>query len=117
MENLGLVLKISGIGIVLLFLILVILAGLINLMTRYLHDKPEEEEEETTDTPEATVDEVAPESKQDLQLVAAIALAVYRAQVEMATPQQVESGAEMNSWRQFNLINRLNQSSNIRRPK
>lgn len=117
MENLSLALQISGIGIVALFLILVVLAGIISLMTKYLVDKPEKEEEELTETPAEKIEIVAPESKQDLKLAAAIALAIYRAQVEMSAVQPVEAGADVNSWRQFKLINRLNQSSNIRRTK
>lgn len=118
MENLGLALQISGIGIVALFLILVVLAGIISLMTKYLVDKPEKQEEgETTETQAEKIEVVAPETKQDLKLAAAIALAIYRAQVEMSAVQTVEAGAEVNSWRQFKLINRLNQSSNIRRTK
>lgn len=118
MENLGLALQISGIGIFALFLVLVVLAGIISLMTRYLVDRPEkQEEEEESVTQIEKNEEVAPESNQDLKLAAAVALAIYRAQVEMSTVQTVEAGAEVNSWRQFKLINRLNQSSNIRRTK
>lgn len=117
MENLPLALQISGIGIVALFLVLVVLAGIISLMTKYLVDRPEKEEEDISETPEVSIEEVAPESKNDLKLAAAIALAIYRAQVEMSAVKPVETGAEVNSWRQFKLINRLNQSSNVRRAK
>ncbi len=118
MENLPLALQISGIGIVALFLVLVVLAGIISLMTKYLVDRPEkDEDEDISETPEVSIEEVAPESKNDLKLAAAIALAIYRAQVEMSAVKPVETGAEVNSWRQFKLINRLNQSSNVRRAK
>jgi Na+-transporting methylmalonyl-CoA/oxaloacetate decarboxylase gamma subunit len=119
MENLEFALKASGTGILFLLLALVALAGIISLMTKYLVDKPEKEEddEETVEIPAEIIKEDAPESKKDLKLAAAIALAIYRSQVEMSAVRPVETGAEVNSWRQFNLINRLNQSSNIRRPK
>lgn len=117
MENLGLALQISGIGIVALFLILVVLAGIISLMTKYLVDKPEKQEEEAVSVAQIENEEVSPESNQDLKLAAAIALAIYRAQVEMSAISPVETGVEVNSWRQIKLINRLNQSSNIRRAK
>jgi len=45
MENLGLALKISGVGIVVLLLVLTVFAGLISLLTKFLKDKPEEEQE------------------------------------------------------------------------
>lgn len=118
MENLGFALQVSGIGILLLLLVLILLAGVISLMTKYLVDRPEkEEEEETPVVPAVVQEEVVPETKQDLKLAAAIGLAIYRAQVEMVTVQPVKSGTEVNSWRQAKLINRLNQSSNIRRAK
>jgi sodium pump decarboxylase gamma subunit len=118
MENLGLALQISGIGIVALFFVLVVLAGIISLMTKYLVDKPEKQEEEAESEAQIEkIEEVAPESNQDLKLAAAIALAIYRSQVEMSAVSPVETGVEVNSWRQIKLINRLNQSSNIRRGK
>ena len=119
MENLGIALQVSGIGIVTLLIVLVLLAGLISLMTKYLVDKPEKEEEaeEISVVPAVVKEEAVPESKQDLKLAAAIALAIYRAQVEMAAVKPAEGSTEVNSWRQIKLINRLNQSSNIRRAK
>lgn len=119
MENLGFAIQVSVIGIIALLVILVLLAGLISLMTKYLVDKPEkEEEQEELPISEAEVQkEEVPESKNDLKLAAAVALAIYRAQMEIATVTPAETGTEINSWRQMKLINRLNQSSNIRRAK
>jgi len=120
MENLGFALQVSVIGIIALLVVLVALAGLISLMTKYLVDKPEKQEDEHEETPvtEAVVQkEEVPESKKDLKLAAAVAVAIYRAQMEMAAVRPTETGIEVNSWRQMKLFNRLNQSSNIRRAK
>jgi len=119
MENLGFAIQVSVIGIIALLLVLVLLAGLISLMTKYLVDKPEkeEEEQEAPVTIAEVQEEEVPESKKDLKLAAAVALAIYRAQMEMATVKPAETGTEINSWRQIKMINRLNQSSNIRRAK
>lgn len=108
-------LKISGVGIVVLLLVLVALAGVVSLMTKFIVDKPEKEteveEEETTAIAES------PKTKSNLEAVAAIALALYRAQTEIQSSETSAPAGEINSWRQFNLQRRLTQSSTIRRTR
>lgn len=108
-------LKISGVGIVVLLLVLVALAGVVSLMTKFIVDKPEKEteveEEETTAIAES------PKEKSNLEAVAAIALALYRAQTEIQSSETSAPAGEINSWRQFNLQRRLTQSSTIRRTR
>ena len=62
-------------------------------------------------------EETTTEKKSDLQLVAAIALALYRAQTETQLAAPESSAVEVNAWRQFGLQRRLTQSSTIRRTK
>lgn len=108
-------LKISGVGIVVLLLVLVALAGIVSLMTKYIVDKPEKEEKaEEKAEPVATA---KPEKKSNLETVAAIALALYRAQTEIQSTETSTPSGEFNSWRQFNLQRRLTQSSTIRRSR
>jgi sodium pump decarboxylase gamma subunit len=116
MENmLGTALKISGIGIVVLLLVLVVLAGIVYLMTRFIVDKEDKEEmlEEEKIQPNAEV--VEPRS--DLKLAAAVAVAIARAQADTQAVTTETSAGEVNSWRQFGLQRRLNQSSTIRRAR
>ena len=109
-------LKISGIGIVVLLLVLIILAGIVSLMTRFIVDKPEKEEEVVEEVKPAQV--AAPkDDKKDLAMVAAIALAVCRAQTEMQSVETAAPAGEVNAWKQFNLQRRLAQSSNFRRTR
>ncbi|MBN2257340.1 MAG: OadG family protein [Anaerolineaceae bacterium] len=116
MENILLdALKISGIGIFALLLILALLAGVVSLMTKHIKDKPEED----------TVEEAAPQlqaasktgKKSNLGLVAAIAVAIAKAQSEMTMAGDGTQPGEVNAWRQFQLHRRLTQSSTIRRAK
>ncbi|PKO14880.1 MAG: hypothetical protein CVU39_12440 [Chloroflexi bacterium HGW-Chloroflexi-10] len=118
MNDLVFALQISGIGIVLLLIALSLLAGLISLMTKYIVDKPEKTNEENSDVVEtkAEVEEFVSDKK-DLQLAAAIAVALYRAQLEITSVSTEQAGETMNSWRQFKLNRRLNQSSTIRRTR
>lgn len=109
-------LQISGIGIVALLISLSLLAGLISLMTKYIVDKPEKQEEEVES--EAAVAPVeSPAEKSDLQKVAAIAVALYRSQLELTSLPGEDSGGAMNSWQQFRLNRRLNQSATFRRTR
>lgn len=111
-------LQISGIGIIALLISLSLLAGLISLMTKYIVDKPEKDDNESVDTVETAV--VATETisdKSDLKLAAAIALAVYRAQLEITSIPTLHPEGAVNSWQQFKLNRRLNQSSTIRRTR
>jgi sodium pump decarboxylase gamma subunit len=112
-------LKISGIGIVVLLLVLALLAVLVWLMTVFIVDKPEKvsKPEEETQPVAAEKTEVKTEAKAELQKVAAIALALARAQMETAAIESPEIGGEFNAWRQFNLQRRLTQSQNIRRSR
>jgi sodium pump decarboxylase gamma subunit len=108
-------LKISGVGIVVLLLVLVVLAGVVSLMTKFIVEKPEKEEDEEENAEPAISAE--PEKKSNLETVAAIALALYRAQTEIQTSETTAPAGEINSWRQFNLQRRLTQSSTIRRSR
>lgn len=114
-STLAFALKISGIGIVVLLLVLVLLAVVVGLMTRFIVDKPEKKEETVEEISSAS--EALPEGKSNLEVIAAIALAIARGQAETQSVQSLTSAGEVNSWRQFNLQRRLNQSSNIRRTR
>lgn len=115
-QTLSTALAISGIGIVVLLLVLTALAGIIYLMTRYLVDK-EEKEEVTEQAAAPAVAVEAEETGADLKLVAAVAVAIARAQADTVTVSAETSAGEVNSWRQFGLQRRLNQSSTIRRTR
>ena len=110
-------LSISGIGIVVLLLVLALLAGVVALMTKYIVDKPEKEdsEEEIEEVQETTAS--VPEKNTGLEKIAVIALALARAQAETITTQSLAPAGELNSWRQFNLQKRLAKSSTIRRSR
>jgi sodium pump decarboxylase gamma subunit len=110
-------LKISGIGIVVLLLVLTVLAGVVSLMTKFIVEKPEKESD--SDEEEVAEIEAADSSDKEskLETVAAIALALYRAQTEIQTNESSAPAGEINSWRQFNLQRRLTQSSTIRRSR
>ena len=117
-NNLLFALQISGIGIVVLLLVLTVLAGLVYLMTRYIVDKPEEEEGATEETLQPAIVEIE-DTQSDLKLVAVIALALARAQAEIQSREMESeiSAGVLDSWRQFGLHRRLNQSSTIRRTR
>lgn len=106
-------LKISGVGIAALLLVLVLLAGLVSLMTKFIVDKPEQK----TEIEAKESEEPVKEKKSDLGIIAVIALALYRAQTEIQPGESNTPAGELNSWRQFNLQRRLNQSSTIRRSR
>jgi sodium pump decarboxylase gamma subunit len=115
MENLGLALKISGIGIVVLLLVLTVFAGLISLLTKFLKDKPEEEQEAGEE--EELEAEAEPSSEEsDLERLAVMAVAIARAQSAFFTVSQT-TGSAFNSWGQFHLNRRLNTSVTSRRTK
>lgn len=117
-STLGFALKISGIGIVVLLLVLTALAGIVYLMTRFIVDKKEESEEEgTVEETSAPVAAAIEESKTDLTLAAAIAVAIARAQAEMNVVSSESAGEAVNAWYSFGLQRRLTQSSTIRRTK
>jgi sodium pump decarboxylase gamma subunit len=109
-------LQISGIGIIALLIALSLLAGLISLMTKYIVDKPEKQEEDDT-TEELSAAMESSSDKNDLQLVAAIAVALYRSQLELTSQPSENDGGAMNSWQQFRLNRRLSQSANVRRTR
>lgn len=115
-NNLLFALQISGIGIVVLLLVLAALAGVVYLMTRFIVDKEETEEgaEESAPAAEAAAIE---EPKTDLKLAAAIAVAIARAQAEMQVVSTEAEGGELNAWRQFGLQRRLTQPSTFRRTR
>ena len=113
-NNLLYALQISGIGIVVLLLVLLAFAGIVWLMTRYIVGKPEKEEEPEEAEPSALK---IPGEKSDLGKIAAVALALARAQAEIQTTALPINAREINSWRQFNLHRRLTQSQTLRRTR
>jgi sodium pump decarboxylase gamma subunit len=116
-STLGFALKISGIGIVVLLLVLAALAGIVYLMTRFIVDKEEPEEEGTVEETPAPAAAAVEEKKTDLTLAAAIAVAIARAQAEMNVVSSESAGETVNAWYAFGLQRRLTQSSTIRRTK
>lgn len=117
MENtLLLALKISGIGIVVLLAVLAVFAGLVSLMTTFLKDKPEEEESSDEEEVEGIDEPELASVEPDLSRVAAIAVALARAQSVFTTASQ-PTGTFLNSWGQFHLNRRLNSSMPTRRTR
>ena len=113
MENLGLALQISGVGILVLLAVLALFAGLISLLTRILKDKPKEESERG-DELEAAAE--SPSDETHLAQVAAMAVALARAQSAFSNAPQ-NTGSALSSWGQFHLNRRLNTSEISRRTK
>lgn len=113
-QDVLLALKISGVGIVVLLLVLAALAGIISLLTRFIKDAPEEEE--STSEEEEKTPSPAPATGTDLSKIAAIAVAIARAQSEYSAAGE-SSVSLKNSWGQFHLNRRLNLSSTFRRSK
>ena len=110
-------LAISGIGIIVLLLVLTALAGIVYLMTRFIVDKEENEEETTVEAVSAATAEDN-EPKSDLKLAVALAVAIARAQADTQVAYHETSAAgDYNAWRQNGLLRRLNQSSMIRRTR
>lgn len=117
MENLGIALKISGIGIVVLLLVLALLAGIVYLLTIFLVDKEDKKETVVEATSEKTEEKEKVETKSDLLLAAALAVAIARAQADTQIAFTDATTGEVNAWRQFGLQRRLTQSSTIRRTR
>lgn len=116
MENMfSTAVKISGIGIVVLLLVLAALAGIVYLMTRFIVDKEDKEETLEKETVQPAAEIVEPRS--DLKLAAAVAVAIARAQADTQSVTIETSAEGVNPWRQFGLQRRLNQSSTIRRAR
>jgi len=115
-NNLLLALKISGIGIVVLLAVLAVFAGLVSLMTRFLKDKPEKEESGGEEDVEGIDEPELVSVEPDLSRVAAIAVALARAQNVFATTTQ-PAGSLLNAWGQFHLNRRLNSSMPTRRTR
>ena len=115
MENLDIALKLSGIGIVVLLLVLTVFAGLVSLLTQFLKDKPEEDEE-TGGAEELEAEAETQPEETDLANVAAIAVAIARAQSAFSTVAHT-TGSALSSWGQFHLNRRLNASMTSRRTK
>lgn len=109
-------LKVSGVGIVVLLLVLVLFAGVVSLMTKFIVDKPNKETEAEEAETEKTISST-PVKESNLATIAVIALALYRAQTEVQSTETTAPSGEFNSWRQFNLQRRLTQSSTIRRSR
>jgi Na+-transporting methylmalonyl-CoA/oxaloacetate decarboxylase gamma subunit len=108
-----LALKISGVGIFVLLLVLAALALIISLLTRFIKDKPEEGDDEVGEEAAAPVAEV---QTNDLGKIAAIAVAIARAQSEFTFVSE-STTSTLSNWGQFHLSRRLNLSSSIRRSK
>ncbi len=115
LDNLLIALKVSGIGIVVLLLALTVFAGLVSLMTRFLKDRPEEEESGEVEEAEIAESETIP-AESELGRIAAIAVAIARAQSAFVTSSNPSSSA-LSSWGQFHLNRRLNSSVPTRRTK
>lgn len=109
-------LKISGIGIVVLLLVLVLLAFLVSLMTKFIVEKPETETAIEPETPQPAQTKQA-EKKSDLKKIAVLAVALARAQAETTYTESPTPAGVQNAWLQFNLQRRLTQSSNLRRSR
>ncbi len=107
-------LKVSGIGILVLLAVLAAFAGIVSLLTRFVKDKPEEEEEGEEEEGEEAAEVETVES--DLGKVAAIAVALARAQSVFTAAAQ-PSKSEFNTWGQFHLNRRLNSNVSFRRTK
>ncbi len=112
-ETVILALKISGAGILVLLLVLALLAGIVSLLTRFIKDAPEEDEDAGDEN--ETVDTVVVETN-DLAKIAVMAVAIARAQSEFSVSTKSDS-MSLNPWGQFHLSRRLNLSSSIRRSK
>lgn len=115
-NNLLLALKISGIGIVVLLAALALFTGLVSLMTRFLKDKPEEEESNAEEDVEGIDEPELASVEPDLNRVAVIAVALARAQSVFAAANP-PTGSFLNSWGQFHLNRRLNSSMPTRRTR
>lgn len=114
-DSLVFALQVSGVGIVVLLVILSLLAGVISLMTRFIVDKPEKEETTEVSVPAPIQTEEA--EGNNLEEIAAIAVAYARAQMELSAMNVESAAGEMDPWRQFKIFQRLNQASTIRRMK
>ena len=108
-------LKVSGIGLVVLLLVLAVLALIVSLLTRFIKDT-EEEGEETSEENEEIVESVEAAPENDLSKVAAIAVAIARAESQYSSTLESKSST-LSSWGQFYLNRRLNLSSSFRRSK
>ncbi len=116
-QDVILALKISGIGLVVLLLVLAALSGLISLLTRFIKDSSEEEEgEDTDDYAVEEVSSVATDSDTNIGKIAALAVAIARSNAGISANTESSSSA-LNSWGQFHLNRRLNLSSSFRRSK
>jgi Na+-transporting methylmalonyl-CoA/oxaloacetate decarboxylase gamma subunit len=117
MENVLLyALQVSGVGIVALLLFLILFAVIVYLMTRYIKDKPDAGESSESEV--KPIAESVDKGKPDLKIVAAIALAIARAQAEIgASGTSLPEAGKSNPWHQFQLQRRLTQSSTIRRTR
>ena len=115
-ENLLLALKISGVGILVLLAVLAAFAGIVSLMTKFLKDKPEEEESEGGAEDDGIDEPEMASPEPELGRVAAIAVAIARAQSAFTTATK-PSSSFLTSWGQFHLNRRLNSSVLTRRTK
>jgi Na+-transporting methylmalonyl-CoA/oxaloacetate decarboxylase gamma subunit len=114
LDTILLALKISGIGILVLLAVLAVLALIVSLLTRFIKDAPEEEDNETFG--EDNSEPVVIAEADDLGKIAAIAVAIARAQSEFSTIGE-SAASNFNNWGNFYLNRRLNLSSSIRRTK
>ncbi len=107
---------VSGIGMLLLFLALAFLCGLMYLMTAYIKDRPEAEEQETGgDKQEMRSRER--ETRLKAQRAAAIAVALARSELELSSvgaPGADEAG-DLSAWRAFHHQRQLSLNRSTRR--
>jgi len=116
LDTILLALKISGIGILVLLAVLAVLALIVSLLTRFIKDAPEEEDDDNGDFGEDNSEQVVITEENDLGKIAAIAVAIARAQSEFSTTGE-SAASNFNNWGNFYLNRRLNLSSSIRRTK
>ena len=118
-------LVVSGIGMLLLFAALAFLCGLMYLMTAFIKDRPEAEEQETEGEKQEVSSDSSPRSaakgeKRETgkaQRAAAIAVALARAELELGSisaPGADEAG-DLSAWRALHQQRQLSLNQPTRR--
>ena len=112
-------LVVSGIGMLLLFLALAFLCGLMYLMTAYIKDRPEAEEQEAKSDPSPRSAAKGEEqgARPKAQRAAAIAVALARAELDLnsiGAPGADEAG-DLSAWRALHQQRQLSLNQPTRR--
>ena len=119
-------LVVSGIGMLLLFAALAFLCGLMYLMTAFIKDRPEAEEQETEGEKQEVSSDSSPrsaakgekrETRLKAQRAAAIAVALARAELELGSisaPGADEAG-DLSAWRALHQQRQLSLNQPTRR--